>query len=97
MLEGVTPFEGSTRMKISLFQSDTDPEVFGFTADFTGQNLPNDFGPWRRADESAAMQVTLRENLNGMRASTPLTRAVKRDGFYLATTVGRSGVATNRG
>jgi hypothetical protein len=70
-------------MKINLFQSRSDPEVFGFTADFTGEKLPRNFGPWRLAGKRAARQVRLAENLDGNRASAPLIRAVKRDGFYL--------------
>jgi hypothetical protein len=71
-------------MKIHIFQSLTDPEVFGFTADLTGEKLPRNFGPWRLAGKRAVRQVGLAENLDGNnRASVSLIRAVKRDGFYL--------------
>jgi hypothetical protein len=82
-LNGAALFYVGIRMKINLFQSHTDPEVFGFTADSTGEKLPRNFGPWRLAGKRAARQVRLAENLDGTRSSVSLIRAVKRDGFYL--------------
>jgi hypothetical protein len=36
-------------MRITLFRSTKEPDVFGFTADPTGGNLPDEFGPWQKA------------------------------------------------
>jgi len=43
-------------MTISLFRSTKEPDVFGFTVDPTGSNLPAQLGPWQSAgDGTAAM------------------------------------------
>jgi len=36
-------------MKPHIFQSQKTPELFGFTVDVTGENLPSEAGPWQRA------------------------------------------------
>jgi hypothetical protein len=37
-------------MKLTLFRSTKEPDIFGFTSDPTG-NLPGQFGPWLKAGE----------------------------------------------
>jgi hypothetical protein len=76
-------------MTIFLFQSGYDAEVFGFTSDAAGKNLPAEFSPWTRDGEGSAMRIGVGEGLAGAGASAAVIRAVKRDGFYLA----RSGAA----
>jgi hypothetical protein len=36
-------------MKLTLFRSTKEPDMFGFTADPTGNNRPGQFGPWDKA------------------------------------------------
>jgi hypothetical protein len=72
-------------MKLTLFRSTKEPQVFGFTADPTGSNLPDEFGPWRKAGEDTAAQAYAGDSLdNGIASSDPVMKAVERDGFYLA-------------
>jgi hypothetical protein len=76
-------------MKLTLFRSTKEPDVFGFTADPTGSNLPDEFGPWRKAGEGTAAHAYAGDSLDsGIASSDPVMKAVERDGFYLA----RSGV-----
>ena len=74
----------SQDMKLTLFRSTKDPDVFGFTADPTGSNLPDEFGPWPKAGEGTAAQAYAGDSLGGIASSDPVVRAVERDGFYLA-------------
>jgi hypothetical protein len=64
-------------MPIYLFWSESDREVFGFTFESDGGNLPTDLAPWSKNGEGEALPD---ENL----ASNSVVRAVQRDGFYLA-------------
>ena len=71
-------------MKLTLFRSAKEPELFGFTADPTGSNLPDEFGPWRKAGEDTAAQAYAGDSLDsGVASSDPVMKAVERDGFYL--------------
>ena len=78
-------------MKLTLFRSAKEPDLFGFTADPTGSNLPEAFGPWRKAGEGTAAQTYAGDSLGGIASSDPVIKAVERDGFYLA----RSGSTTS--
>jgi hypothetical protein len=74
-------------MKLTLFRSTKEPDVFGFTADPTGSNLSDEFGPWRKAGEGTAAQAYAGDSLDsGIASSDPVMKAVERDGFYLART-----------
>jgi hypothetical protein len=70
-------------MAISLFRSTKEPDVFGFTADPTGANLPGEFAPWRKSGGGTAAQAYAGSTLDGLAASDPVVKAVERDGFYL--------------
>jgi hypothetical protein len=72
-------------MKLTLFRSTKEPDLFGFTDDPTGSNLPDEFGPWCRAGEGTAAQAYAGDSLSGgVASSDPVIKAVERDGFYLA-------------
>jgi hypothetical protein len=71
-------------MNLTLFRSTKEPDVFDFTADPTGQNLPGELGPWRKAGEGSAAQTHAEDGLGGIPLSDPVIKAVERDGFYLA-------------
>jgi hypothetical protein len=71
-------------MNIYLFRSTKEPDIFGFTADSTGGNLPDEFGPWRAAGGGSAAQAYAGSSLDGQAASDPVVKALERDGFYLA-------------
>ena len=71
-------------MATFLFRSAREPDVFGFTADPSGANLPEELGPWRRAGAGTAAQSYAGSSLDGLASSDPVIKAVERDGFYLA-------------
>jgi hypothetical protein len=68
-------------MAIFLFRSAKEPDVFGFTADPAGANLPAELGPWHKAGTGTAAQSYAGSSLDGL---DPVIKAVGRDGFYLA-------------
>jgi hypothetical protein len=80
-------------MAISLFRSTKKPDMFGFTSDPTGSNLPIEFGPWRSAGAATAVQTNADGNLEGFASSDPVLKAVERDGYFL----GRSGITISAG
>jgi hypothetical protein len=68
-------------MALSLFRSTTDPGVYCLTADATADNLPYEFGPWRRcSDEALKGDGTLA----GLASSHAVGEVVARDGYYLS-------------
>jgi len=71
---------------INLFQSAVDPEVFGFTQDSTGQNLPDRFAPWRKAGQGGSLYLGTGESSDQLGSDDPVIRAVESQGFYLAGT-----------
>ena len=71
---------------INLFQSAVDPEVFGFTHDSTGQNLPDKFAPWRKASQGGSLYLGTGESEAQLGSDDPVVRAVESQGFYLAGT-----------
>ena len=44
-------------MALHIFQSVTTPEVYSFTLDVKGKNLPEDLGPWVNADRSIPVGI----------------------------------------
>jgi hypothetical protein len=74
-------------MRIYLFKSEVDAEVFGFTIDETGANLPDRFAPWRSFGD---LITSSSKPLLGIGLTA--TATIKRDGFYLA----RSGLVVSR-
>ncbi len=72
-------------MKLTLFHSTKQTDLFGFTADPSGSNLPDEFGPWQRAGEGSAAQTYAGTSLRGgVASSDPVIKAVELHGFYLA-------------
>lgn len=74
---------------INLFQSDVDPEVFGFTRDATGQNLPVRFAPWRKASQRGSLYLGSGECSAQLGSADPVVQAVQTHGFYLVGTRSR--------
>ena len=70
-------------MTISLFRSAKEPDVFGFTVDPAGSNLPAQLGPWQSAGAGSAAMSYAEMNLDELALSDPVMRAIKQDGFYL--------------
>lgn len=68
---------------INLFQSEADPEIFGFTRDATGQNLPERFAPWRKSSNGGSLYLGVGECSVQLGASDPVIRAVQTHGFYI--------------
>ncbi len=67
-------------MKIYLFWSDGDKEVFAFTAEPSGENLPFEFAPWMKNADGEAIYTDQDEHP----VVNAVILAVQRDGFYLA-------------
>jgi hypothetical protein len=67
-------------MRLYLFWSTRDIEVFGFTFERTGNNLPIEFAPWSKNGDGGALYA----NQGGRSSSNGIVEAVQRDGFYLA-------------
>jgi hypothetical protein len=88
-LASYTAVQYPGRMTISLFRSRKEPDLFGFTADPAGSNLPPEFGPWDNAGAGTAAASYAGTSLDGLSISDPIMKAVRQDGFYLA----RSGLA----
>jgi hypothetical protein len=70
-------------MMINLFQSAVDPEVFGFTQDATGENLPAKFAPWRKSSQGGSLYLGIGESSAQLGSVDPVIRAVETQGFYL--------------
>lgn len=73
-------------MKLHTFRSGKEPDVFAYTGDVTGANLPAELGPWTPCE--GAPEVGPRASLIGVGASGPVFAAIQRDGYW----VGRSEV-----
>jgi hypothetical protein len=72
-------------MKIHLFKSAREPDVFGFTGDETGNNLPVELGPWTRSGGGAPIETGPgTDALAGIGSSGPMMEAIEKDGFYVA-------------
>jgi hypothetical protein len=83
----------ATIMKLALFRSAKETDLFGFTTDLTGSNLPSELAPWQKAGEGSCADTYAVEGLEGLALSDPVVRALASDGFYLA----RSGVVVEAG
>jgi hypothetical protein len=70
-------------MMINLFQSGVDPEVFGFTQDATGRNLPERFAPWTKSSKGGSLYLGVGESSAQLGSDDPVIRAVQTKGFYL--------------
>jgi hypothetical protein len=70
-------------MRLHIFRSGREPDVFGYTADESGVNLPRGLGPWMRA-EKEPLDVEPDASAPGLGASGPVIARVARDGFYVA-------------
>jgi hypothetical protein len=75
---------------INLFQSAADPDVFGFTRDATGQNLPERFAPWRKSSQGGSLYLGIGESSAQLGTDDPVVRAVQTRGFYLVGAPARS-------
>ena len=71
-------------MKLYILRCSVEPDVFGFTPDPTGANLPHELGPWRSAGGGTAVQAYAGGIVDGLAPSDPIMKAIERDGFYLA-------------
>jgi hypothetical protein len=65
-----------------IFISSQHPDVFGFTLDKTGANLPTELAPWKPSQ--GALEVASNMRLCSIITANPVIAAVKKDGFYLA-------------
>jgi hypothetical protein len=65
-------------MRIYVYVSEQDSDVLAFTSDESGLSLPHHLGPWRREQtQGDAVAIST--------GNDPITRAIIRDGFFIAT------------
>jgi hypothetical protein len=64
-------------MRIYVFVSQKDPDFVAFTSNEAGDNLPASLGPWFQ-EVIPEISVTDTE-------SDPITEAVRREGYFIAT------------
>jgi hypothetical protein len=64
-------------MAVHIFQSISIPELYGFTADATGANLPTETGPWATAGNAMPLGTTMAST------SPEIDQEIERTGFAL--------------
>ena len=68
-------------MKVYSFHSKKNHQVYGFTPDATGGNLPPAFAPWAKFHE---LDVNPGDPPRVAVKSEDILEGIRRDGFYLA-------------
>jgi hypothetical protein len=74
-------------MTLHIFRSQKSSELFGFTIDDTGSNLPGEDGPWEKAGNAIPLGATMAST------SPEIAKQVARGGYALVE--GRSGSQPN--
>jgi hypothetical protein len=69
-------------MNLHLFRSGKEPDMFGFTPDATGADLPAELAPWTRSGEGVAQQAWPIEGARYIQFA-PIFDAVGHDGYYV--------------
>lgn len=69
-------------MKLHLFCSIRDPDIFGLTENEAGANLPDVYAPWEHFGKRGVIPVEARQKSMG-RLLEPVVETVKRSGYYL--------------
>jgi hypothetical protein len=64
-------------MKPHILQSRKTPELFGFTVDETGENLPSEDGPWETAGNAIPLGITMAST------SPKIGQEIERKGYAL--------------
>jgi hypothetical protein len=64
-------------MALHVFQSAKKPQLYGFSANPTGLNLPSKDGPWESAGDAIPLSVIMAS------ASPEISQQVERNGFAL--------------
>jgi hypothetical protein len=62
---------------LHIFQSTQSPELYGFTVDPGGANLPADDGPWEAAGDAIPLGTTMAST------SPEIAQAVEANGYAL--------------
>jgi hypothetical protein len=69
-------------MHVFTFRSETHPGMTGFTTRRTGDNLPQEFGPWLPVSQGA---MHAGDPVTGVyRGADAVLAGIDRDGFYIA-------------
>jgi hypothetical protein len=76
-------------MPIYIFASETHTAVSALTSDHTGDNLPQDYAPWRPVNSGRALAA-------GSQAHS-IVEAVQRDGFFLISREDQAGDVSRDG
>lgn len=71
-------------MTLHIFQSIGMPDLYGFTADATGSNLPGETGPWAAAGHAMPLGTTMAST------SPEIDQEIERVGFALVKGRARS-------
>jgi hypothetical protein len=81
-VESITTMNHAISMRIFLFWSEWDLEVFGFTSDLEGRNLPSELAPWSKNGDGEALYT----GPDNSPETNTIVLAVQRYGLYLART-----------
>jgi len=72
-------------MQVFVFQSATDKNVIGFTAQESGNNLPAEFAPWKLLSRGAMQTDATVPNVAGrnVAGADAVLAGIRRDGYHL--------------
>jgi len=74
-------------LRLFIFVSAQNPQLFGFTRDQTGGNLPPNYGPWL-SSAGFTMQGTISAGAGEI--SNAIESAIASRGYYLSRADGRA-------
>jgi hypothetical protein len=75
------------RRHISIFCSAQNAQLFAFTRDATGLNLPREYGPWQHSNDPAMQGVVSGDE---GRVSDAVLLSIDARGFYLSRSDGNA-------
>ena len=71
-------------MKLYIFRSGREPDMFGFAADEEGLHLPMYLAPWSRTNEDPVEPPLVHSRFVNTEPFVPILAAVMDKGFYTA-------------
>lgn len=72
-------------MQVFIFQSEKDKDIFGFSGELAGGNLPAEFAPWQRIGNTALQSGG---GVAGIGPADAVIASIEREGFFVARSEG---------
>jgi hypothetical protein len=72
-------------MKLFVFRSGSEPDMFGFAADEEGMHLPEHLAPWSRTADAPVEPPLVHDRFINTAPFVPILAAVMDKGFYVAS------------